>query len=496
MVFTPSSPSPAPGVPGIPANTPAREELSPQSQTKTKGVADPMTIFSTLQAAIAAKDYDPLVVLGAIAESAQALTGANSAALAMRRDGLVICRARSGEMAPEVGSRLSVDSGISGECLRTGRVLRCDDTQKDHRVDPEVCLRLGLRSIAIVPLRGHRGTMGVLEAFSTRPYAFAEEHMQFLGRLADLAEAARVRESGVREKPVDSDSFAVGALNFPPTKRRDAARNLLLRAKEGLVDAKEAIVVQVRDHLDLRTVQLILAALTVPLFALLGFSVWNAWHKIPAEAVAKASLAQPASAATPPPANGAQADLVWKPSPVHVATGRPAVNPGIEAASRKEIEPPLTPPPSAPANESKTEIAETTSPSPLASAVPPALMEAPKLEGIAPDNTRLASLASIPVDAARFGSPVSQGLSGGVLEHRVQPTYPLQALPLRLKGTVVLQATIGEKGKVDDLKVVSGPPLLTAAAMDAVRQWRYSPFLLNGKPVKMQKEITISFQAP
>jgi len=67
---------------------------------------------------------------------------------------------------------------------------------------------------------------------------------------------------------------------------------------------------------------------------------------------------------------------------------------------------------------------------------------------------------------------------------------------LRLKGTVVLQATIGEKGKVDDLKVVSGPPLLTAAAMDAVRQWRYSPFLLNGKPVKMQKEITISFQAP
>src|SRR6266568_6115266 len=169
MAFTPSSPSPAPGPSKVPEVASVREE--PISRPGTP--ADPLTIFSTLQSAIAAENYDPKVVLGAIAESAQALTGANAAALAMRREGLVICRARSGEMAPEVGSRLSVDSGISGECLRTGRVLRCDDTQKDYRADPQVCRRLGLRSIAAVPLRGRRGTMGVLEAFSTRPYAFA-----------------------------------------------------------------------------------------------------------------------------------------------------------------------------------------------------------------------------------------------------------------------------------------------------------------------------------
>ena len=106
------------------------------------------------------------------------------------------------------------------------------------------------------------------------------------------------------------------------------------------------------------------------------------------------------------------------------------------------------------------------------------------------------ALTSAPVAMPAFGLPVSQGLSGGVLEHKVQPVYPLQALPMRLSGNVILQATIGEKGKVDDVKVVSGPPLLTAAAIDAVRQWRYTPFLLDGKPVKMQKQITISFQAP
>ena len=87
-----------------------------------------------------------------------------------------------------------MDSGISGECLRTGKVLRCDDAFKDFRADPEVCRRLGLRSIAAVPLRGAHGITGVLEAFSTHAYAFADEHMDALRRLAELAEQARVRE--------------------------------------------------------------------------------------------------------------------------------------------------------------------------------------------------------------------------------------------------------------------------------------------------------------
>src|SRR2546426_8347735 len=76
------------------------------------------------------------VILGAIAEAAHVLTGGNAAALAMRREDAVICVARSGELAPDLGARLSVDSGISGECLRTGKTLRCDNTQRDYRVDP------------------------------------------------------------------------------------------------------------------------------------------------------------------------------------------------------------------------------------------------------------------------------------------------------------------------------------------------------------------------
>ena len=106
----------------------------------TPGPAEPDAgaIFSALRDAIAKGTSDLDVVLGAIAEAAQALTLASGTALALQRDQEVVCLGRSGETAPELGARLSIDSGISGECLRTGRTLRCEDTQKDYRADDVV----------------------------------------------------------------------------------------------------------------------------------------------------------------------------------------------------------------------------------------------------------------------------------------------------------------------------------------------------------------------
>ena len=83
-----------------------------------------------------------------------------------------------------------------------------------------------------------------------------------------------------------------------------------------------------------------------------------------------------------------------------------------------------------------------------------------------------------------------------MLVRRVPPLYPSAALSLRLEGAVVLKATIGEDGKVRDVSAVSGHPALTRAAIDAVREWRYRPYLLNGKPVPMQTQITINFKRP
>jgi protein TonB len=89
---------------------------------------------------------------------------------------------------------------------------------------------------------------------------------------------------------------------------------------------------------------------------------------------------------------------------------------------------------------------------------------------------------------------VTQGVSEGLLVYKVAPTYPPVAKTARVQGAVVLKAEIGRNGKVQDLQVIKGKPLLTAAALDAVKQWRYRPYYVNGQPVDVDTLITINFQ--
>jgi protein TonB len=96
----------------------------------------------------------------------------------------------------------------------------------------------------------------------------------------------------------------------------------------------------------------------------------------------------------------------------------------------------------------------------------------------------------------KFAAPVSKGVTDAVIEHRIQPVYPRQALAIRLEGEVVLLATVSEDGKVEKVKVLSGNGILAQAGIDAVRQWRYRPFLLDGKPIRMQTQVTLKFKAP
>jgi protein TonB len=88
---------------------------------------------------------------------------------------------------------------------------------------------------------------------------------------------------------------------------------------------------------------------------------------------------------------------------------------------------------------------------------------------------------------------VSRGVSEGLLLRRVTPEYPVLAKQSRTQGTVVLAAMIGRDGTIQNLQVLSGHPFLTKAAMEAVRQWRYRPYLLNGEPVEVETTITVNF---
>jgi periplasmic protein TonB len=91
---------------------------------------------------------------------------------------------------------------------------------------------------------------------------------------------------------------------------------------------------------------------------------------------------------------------------------------------------------------------------------------------------------------------ISQGVSQGLLLKKVQPAYPPTALRMRIEGPVKLMATVGKTGSVTEVKIVSGDQLLTQSAVDAVKQWKYKPYLLNGDPVEIQTEISINFKLP
>ena len=236
MSYT-SFPRPTSGPLAVPLLLPTRSSVDGALDLSP---SEAEAVLTRLQEAIAADASELGAILQATVEAAQALTGAGAAALALRCDGMVICRARSGQPAPELGVRLDEDSGISGECLREGQMLRCEDAHYDHRVNPLVCRTLGLRSIAVAPLR-RRGTetVGILEIFSTRPYAFNEVHVHFLSRLAELAEIAQAQDESKLIRTTESSlpvESAVALPSFAPAPAVEGA-------------GYEEVVPSLRDHL-------------------------------------------------------------------------------------------------------------------------------------------------------------------------------------------------------------------------------------------------------
>ena len=131
----------------------------------------------------------------------------------------------------------------------------------------------------------------------------------------------------------------------------------------------------------------------------------------------------------------------------------------------------------------------------------PADTAAPSMVGLAAAGGSDGSLSNL-VGGDHAAKPIlqtltiSQGVSQGLLLKKVQPVYPPSALRMRTEGAVKLSATVGKTGSITTVKVISGEPLLGQAAMEAVKQWKYKPYLLNGDPVEIQTEVTINFKLP
>jgi protein TonB len=106
-------------------------------------------------------------------------------------------------------------------------------------------------------------------------------------------------------------------------------------------------------------------------------------------------------------------------------------------------------------------------------------------------------ISSTPVAVPKVATPqrvrVSSGVSTGLLVKRVQPNYPPLARQARIQGQVVLHAVISKDGSIQGLTLISGHPMLAPAAIDAVKQWKYKPYLLNGEPVEVDTEVQVNF---
>lgn len=139
---------------------------------------------------LARRDLDAALQL--LAERAQYISDASGAAIALHRDQQkdMRCCASAGSNAPELGTLFSMESGMSGESVRTRLPLRCDDSEKDERVNREGCRQLGIASVAVMPILSDDRVLGVFELFSERKNAFGERDLVTLERLSQMVETA------------------------------------------------------------------------------------------------------------------------------------------------------------------------------------------------------------------------------------------------------------------------------------------------------------------
>jgi hypothetical protein len=162
-------------------------------------------------AEMAQHDLDAALQL--LADRAQYITGASGAAIALRRDGKkdMLCRASTGPNAPELGALLSTEIGLSGESVRTRQPLRCDDAERDLRVNREVCRQMGIASVVVMPVVNDDEVLGVFELFSGKANAFGARDLSAVQRLSEMVETAvRLAQAteSLRERLKMPETFA------------------------------------------------------------------------------------------------------------------------------------------------------------------------------------------------------------------------------------------------------------------------------------------------
>jgi TonB family protein len=388
----------------------------------------------------------------------------------------MICRASAG-LAPELGVPIDSSSGVTAECIRTGSVVFCEDTELDARVDRDVCRALELRSFLIVPVLHQEKVKGVLEVFSSKAANFGDDSRWLAQRLAELAAhlAFAPTENEIPSSgpytPIQEDEVSPVAIEAPlPAAQPAAAVPSTL--------GESSLPPQDSPHRGRLAVSVIVPLLLAG--AMFFRSSFRTQAAMPvavshADVQPKTSVAQPSTEPVTSPID----DAASRPAPRRNAPSKlrlPNTADDSDLIATDSIVATASPRPPAPTESVPTD------PEPAPSL---AVMPGPPTNGVI-----------LPITVARPELRKAANWTGGMLIRRVEPVYPRMISGQRVEGDVVLQALIGKNGRVAKLKPMKGNPALAAAAISAVREWRYEPFKRDNVPQEMTIDVTVQFRIP
>lgn len=462
--------------------------------------------------------------LAVIAQRAQAFTNASGTAIALSEGDSdeIVCRARAGSSAPEVGTALPVEGTFTGLCIQSGSELRCEDAETDARVDPAAIRALGIRSILAIPIKGQARVVGVLAVFAPTAHAFTITHMAVLKTLANQIAAYLERKqrepAGSPPLPAPPVKAVAAPVTPPPAIAKKPAANsatprplsavpMATPVRAGAVakeidpaPVSEKKKTDIREEPQKSKTNSWLAFKTLEA-AGLGKRPSAGVLMIGAVGVLVVAVAVGLSLKLRKPmAPQAAAETSIPPVASPVTSGAPALV-SADVPPTAWNTPPTPPVPSAD-DEAQPKREETV-----------VLSKRPSRISRAKDNAVLASddlaitLGNVPASGSlsNLAKPGSGSGSSKILMQsdlepitvikKVPPVYPLVARQHRMSGSVTVEGIVDKDGRISHLQLISGPPLFRDAAFAAVKQWVFKPARLNGRAIDQPTKIRLDFGA-
>ena len=493
--------------------------------------------------------------LAVVAQRAQAFTNASGVAIALSEGNAdeIVCRARSGASAPEVGAALRVNGTFTGLCIQTGKELRCDDCETDTRVDTAAIRALGIRSMVVTPIREENRVVGVLAAFAPTPHAFTITHVAVLKTMADQISALLQKERRAREenpqveaprtpipaitaKPVvvpaptqpqtpaqaappavvikPSSSGPRGAATAPakvepiksaplevvplatPPKKEEKRVDAAPRANFGTFDSMAADEKKPGNRFMMIGVVAVLVIAAASTFAFLKMQKPKTAAPQQTQEAANVPPAglPPSGNAQPVSSASSTTSSAAAPSTIAIPTAAKSVAEKPSAKTEKNssaAEKPVAEKPASVASFGSTGGSRIAKQN-IVQAAP----------DVAPSFTADAANSSAPLSSLARPVTSSTPSAAAIEQSQLEPiqvlktgplVYPAIARARNITGPAIVQVTVGKDGKPYNAQYVSGQPVFKEAALQAVMGYQFKPAKLNGQPIEQSTRIRLNF---